>query len=1461
MRKFLISMLATCATILSVTAVGCEWLEEPPVDSSNSSVSTPEQAENRNVTFINGEGYAFTSNLGADTGVIPDGNDLTFTLDVGAFYTGSPIVFVNDTPVAPLSDGSYSIAVDGENLVVRAEGIRKDVSNMAGTGAFDDAFVISKPIDLVYIAEQVNKGIPAYVRGAYVLANDIDCKGETLDVIGDFSTEEAYFSGCVSCLADPETGDMQRFTISNFTINSRNKNYVGLFGAVFADLSVTSSGLFYGICIDNFTINAGVDKIDAENKSVSVGGLIGYGVGANLFLCDATNGEINLSGDNSYFSFAGGLIGYQQGFYEPTYASYFPSEIAYASVDVDVNILNGLALYAGGISGYLATNYPFGATSSVHNSYATGDVIGAIRSGGIAGGLGQYTVVSNCYATGNVMATSAQRVDDPLWTSDEFCTASAGGIVGFGENDSVAHDSFFNGTLSANAVSGSAYEKANGAIAHGDVKGKVSIDSQAYLAIDCLENVDLANTNFLTETLGWQPYDWVFEAGKLPTINYGTPEGGVKMSITLNYVAPGAPEGTKIEVNKQTSISYDYFDTASQSSNGYNAFGGFFATGSLSMYYEADNGYLSYGYFFDEACTKRVPYSYFPMKNLQFYIGFADPTPIVDTYTLISNSSATPLTITFKPTGIVAYSDGVTSQESNYQFDGETIVVEGARLARYYDGEIVVDETDTSVFADANFDLNRYSYLFFHGEMTENGLILYDGNYFTKDNPLSASKNALRGEFYTKDADVTTYYTLYGNRAVVETIETETGAYTYADYDVCVVNGSTLTLGSSESLYPELRINVDTLQELDAFKGTWAKSATINKSYVFDGAGNWEYAYVSYAREGNGYFYDYTKTTLDRASGTYEINGDELHFTQDGKAYVAKFNSDGFLEITTGNVTHVYYEGNSYEGTWLGNGFNLQLLGINEDGKGKATLLYDDGYVTELVYEPSETSGIVALYLPHAQYWKDTLFGYFTYDVASNTLSAVLSDANSATGYTAVSLYLYDDFYGNWICNAPELVNVDFFFDGFGLYAHLGTTGKLMLIENGQETEVEYTLDSTQQGKFAYKGATYFLSFDEDTNTITVTLGTNASMQRKDEFTDLVFVDMQGTTYLFDGRSALETGGKLTIGETVYGYKPDGENYAVYSGEDKVGSIVKGETTYVLTIGETVTDLYLTNAFMGNWAMNGLFEIFSVGPTDLTGRINAVFKGANVELTMLDPGTLTFDFKDGQMPVVYYLLVMFDEAINDNILVLTEDPTLFSGEYVVCTKSDALFGVWDSCQDNGKTKLYFDGVDSGYANSVAQLTLKLNYFTSTTNYFYNATDKGIVMWSQEQLAERTWYFKIVPLTVDEYNALENKDDAFVQRDKDGNVVKAILRVEVDGLYLTEAKDTTSNTVYFFDGEGKMWANGVVKYEYVIKSYNLDSTATLEVVDVTTNKTYKATLNYQDNKNITFTLGEEITGNA
>ena len=78
-----------------------------------------------------------------------------------------------------------------------------------------------------------------------------------------------------------------------------------------------------------------------------------------------------------------------------------------------------------------------------------------------------------------------------------------------------------------------------------------------------------------------------------------------------------------------------------------------------------------------------------------------------------------PLLSNLDENGIVTYADGVSNQQANYSFDGEYLLIEGARLARYYLGEVVIDESDTSVFADPAFDLYRYSYYNFLGTITD----------------------------------------------------------------------------------------------------------------------------------------------------------------------------------------------------------------------------------------------------------------------------------------------------------------------------------------------------------------------------------------------------------------------------------------------------------------------------------------------------------------------------------------------------------------------------------------------------------------------------------------------------------------------------------------------------------------------------------------------------------------------
>lgn len=1393
MKKYLIAFLLSLSCAFALAAVGCDKEETSspvtsestePTDSSPDENDEPEYTGSYKVTFEEGEGFTYKTDVVSGEEV--DGGEyVEFEVDLGGFYLDSvPLVYVNDKAIAHDSNGKYSVQVTDSELNIRVTGIKKDVStlNQTGTGSMESPFVISKPIDLIYMADKVNAGEQAYVQGAYVLANDIDCKGAELKVIGDGSTDYSYFSGCFSCDYDSTTGVLYDYKISNFTINSQNSNYVGLFGAVYSDFSVTSSALFYGIRLDNFTIEAGLYNHTGDNKTIIAGGLIGYGVGANMLLCQATNGTLNVTADKNYFSFAGGLIGYQQAYYDSGYGQYFPSEIAYATVGVDVTVLGeGMALYAGGISGYMATNYPLVSTASVHNSLATGDVSGALNCGGIAGGLGQYSVVSNCYAAGSVFAASYQLASMGTATSEDYYKAHAGGLVGFAENDAIAHDSFFNGDVAASAASGKGYAFTDTAIGGSYDDGYVSATSKKAQAINCKANVPLNDTKYFPENLGWGAYDWVFEKNKLPAVNYEVSEGVVQLSMNVHYVAPNKEsEDKSVTYREATSRQMNYFDSSIQSNSSYNTFGAFLAGGSLPYYCATDDGTMrSFGYFFDPECTQPVPYAYMPMKNIDLYIGFADVTEILGTYYFVSDALTSPLDITFDSNGIVIYSDGVTSQEAYYMYDQNgQITIDGARLARYYDGEIVLDDMATGVLQDTNFDLYRYMYYNFVGTVENGTLSLYDGVYFTESDPFIATA--------TK---------------------------------------------------PQV-------EEYDAFKGEWTKTANINKVYDFDGNGNWTYSYISYDRDGN----NYTSSAIAQANGTYTVvDTNVISFTHNGVDYVATINADGALEIVGNGVTQIFYRGASYLGKWKTNGVTMELFGIQANGTGLATLTYADGTVLELVYEETETENYLALYYPHADYWKNDIYGYFFYNLASHTLSATLYDYNNTdTGYSTYTFRALDEYYGEWVTPDGEFV-----FDGNGLYGHQNQKGYVTVTIGENTQRVEYSLDSRLNGTFTLNSAVYSFSYNEDENTVSLTSDTVEELNRKDKFANVVFVDTNGNEYVFDGRSTLATGGTLTVnGETKYTYKVNGDVYTVYDGEAEVGSIVTENNYYALTISGNVTHLYMSNEFMGNWVMSGLFSTFHIGPTDLDGVIKATFKGKAVEMSYLDTSILTFDYKEGNMPYTYYVFVINDEGYNSKVLVITEYPNLYGDDQIFCTQANALFGTWVWNKDENMS-ICFDGVSCSYAYGTA----KMVWGQYETPYNYRITDKGMMMYSQEALGDNYLYFNLTLLLPGDEGYEEAKADRNSWYNKaDGSV---LIRKEADSLCLTEARDEDGNE-YYFDGLGNIWIGDELafSYEYANVTYNGDKTATI-VTDAVDGKYYTLLLNYKVTGAYTLEIVEEI----
>lgn len=1418
MKKSPIGLLLLLSCAFTIGAVACS-------DNSDSSSSSSQSGNTHTVSYTTGDGFEYADLTVKNGASVAHGAVASFTLDIGAFYDGTPMVYANDNLITPNDKGVYRVQVL-KDTNISVTGITKAVSEMEGSGTYDSPFLVTKPIDLLHIAQEVNAGNQTYVNGTYILMNDIDCKGEELEVIGDLSTDQSYFAGLFSCNSDQDILENGRPTISNFTITTNDTNYVGLFGAVMVDLSVTSSALIYGIELDNFTINASITESKQDNNTLIVGGLVGYGIGANIMNCDITNGTINVYADEAYFSFAGGAIGYQQATYMEAYGQYLDSQVINTYTDVDIRALKGAVLAAGGIVGQSMTTNPY-AIPFVLNSYSTGNISGAIRAGGIVGGLGEYASVSNCYATGEIVANSAQSAADADEDYLQYCYASAGGLVGYAENNTIVHDSFSTSKTYAFAVSGKAYQAAHSLVGNGDKAGTSSVDAQKYIIFNCLDatpnneygDVNLKDISTLTTILGWKDHTWILSNNNYPTINFEASTGDTT-TVTQYYLTKD--KNVTIKVNNRTEYEQTYLDSALESSNYvYAPLGGAFTTGSLPYYYAADNaGYVSYGYYLDEACTMRMPNGYVPVGNVKLYVPFAKPdeTLLGEYDLLLQNGSHATLTLSIDKTtglGAATYSDGAITQKTTFLYTGEYVVIQNARFARYFTGAVTVEDSESATTLETLFDSNRYNFYDFKAILDQDGsLRLFDGTYFTETAPLVASKNAFRGEYYRKSDQM--QFVFFGTNGVLYREGENEKTFTYTvvgnTLNLAYTNGSQLTLSKSD------------LSEYDDFKGTWTKSATSNKNFVFDGMGNWSYTYVSYERNAYG---TSKKEILERLNGTYTVNEDGTAL-QLSNGYTVSFRDDGALCVIGDGKTQIYYQENSFNGKWkdLTDSVTLQLSGMMKNGVGSGYFTYDGVENYEFTYTMSETTDFLILYID------DTLYGYFTYDPTLGIMSAMLYDPNSADGFTTFNLFAIDDFDGVWISNNTDLDTLRFNGNGFSIF---GDNGKVIV--NEEEVSVSYTLtNATLTGSFVYNGNVYRLTYDEDNAVLYVDKdGSVTTMERKDVFAETTFIDLEGNTYRFDGKSNLKNGGSFTMNETNYRYYSNDSTYDVYDNDTQVGTIRQTDKYYTLTLSGTSHQLYIQNEWMGDWAVSGAYELLKIGPTDLDGNMRVTFQNITTTTEKLSSTLYTFHVKTN---LDYYLFILENES--EKTLVLSQSSSLLDSDYSVCSRANILFGTWIRTGTNRSVS--FDGVTSIYQSGQA----KISRGESSTDYYYMIQDDNILMWSQEVKGDSTIYYKVV------FTEDIDADDVYRLGDR------AIRLQSVDSLFLTKATDENGVT-YTFDGgnvdgeEGTVTATNGKTYAYKIDSFNYDNTANLTFTDKETGEKYDVTMDYNDKSDITITL--------
>lgn len=1143
---------------------------------------------------------------------VKNGDTVTFSVTVEDGYTQNPRVTANDN-LLTAENSVYSLKIEQDTTVKVAEVFEVSPS-LSGEGTSESPYLIASARDINYMASMVNSGNSQYVLAYYALSGDIDCGGKSLDVIGDGSGSASFFGGYF---------DGKNYTVSNYVINAVGVDFAGLFGYVQASGTGDDLGTVTNLNLKDFTINA----FPADGKNVSVGSFIGYGYAANLLVGSATNGKINVFGNN-YFCYVGGAVGIQQSASTASDGSLYPfySAVNYVHTDVDIYCGTGYVYAAGGITGYLFSDNEM-TTASVSNCYSEGDIFGVIRAGGIVGMLGDYSSVANCYSTGELGA----YVD--LDTDDKDYMALAGGIAGYAGVNGIISDSFSTATLYADSINGTGFEKTDGILAYSKENAVNEYGTTVY---NCYSGNDAKGTSssFIKNDLKWNSVDWVITDGSLPAINYGTVE---EHKFNVNYDFGSKKVSDATTKTQEISITQNYYtplcDYFRYEQNG------------LKEVFASDDDNTSYGYFFDAGYTKRVPYGYILTREITFYVGFADYKDVEGTYCFDKNGRT--VTLTLEKDGGYVYVDGVT-YESAYTYDGSKLFFYDAPFARL--ASLPADYDDPSLYFET-YD--------FVGTKTGGSLKLYDGTYFEESAPLSLAPAA-------------------------------------------------------------------STPSSDAFCGYWEKSATINKVYYFDGAGNWTYS-VNGEKKSQG--------TYSVANGVADLGG----------GVEVSVHKSGLLSVKEGGKEEYYCYRGSLFGTWFdratGNYLAIEGYGSSLSGD---LIISVDGTPSALRYVKDDFFGENCFTLLSGT----SLYGYLKLN-PDNTLTGVLY-SSAAGGFTeGNTFYLIDNFTGEWI-GESSVDGVDFGaidFNGFGIYEvtvaeglteNLGTL--TIHTADGKEVECEYKLNAGNvlEGQFVYNGKTYTLTFDDKSGVVKIN-GT-AELQRKDELYEYMLVDDDGVTYEFNGGGNLNKGGILTITDTdgnaeEIGYKITGGKIADKSLQVTLLNINSGAESGSLTIssnrfaftrtGSPRKYLDIKTAYTGTWAVSGFMYSFTVGNFDLgltsSGKFMDMSSTATYEY-FPDNNYVRLSYISDKMtqPVSIYLIY-----IEDGNLAVSSYPYLVAGDYYYASPRDEFMGAWYNSEDRNRT-LQFDGLaDSKYSYGIA--------FDSTQNvtYLYTRRFGKIYMWEHD----------------------------------------------------------------------------------------------------------------------------------
>lgn len=1314
------------------------------------------------VTFNEIDGVEYISEYDQSV-TVPFNTDISFALDISPFYTAeSAIVRAGSRTASPNDDGIYVVRATSDMQINVLDVVEVQPSCTTGGTSSEDPFWIYTPADWKFIAEQVNAGNPNYVNGYYQMAADLDFQGETIPVIGDASDVggvQTYFGGYFNGMG---------YSISNFKIETNGKPYVGPFGYVVADLEDANFGIILDLKVKDFTISAVMNRDGAD--MLACGGIIGYGIGANILNCSVENANIEITGNDYYSSFVGGAVGVLQTAYLDfgDFESRVSSQVAYVSVtNANIYALSGIIPAAGGVVGYTyAPDYL--STASLINCYANNVfTYGAIHTGGVVGQLGAYSSVFNSYATGNVTANT--NIND-LVNMPDYCYAYAGGIVGYAENETAVVNCFSTAALDSSAKLGKSYQVINGTIAKADSANTHNAGAiPVYTRNNYYANggkdgdLDLTNPDFIFKELNWYDFDWEYKDGaSYPVFNYNSSyEDGFAVTAVYSGATVNGKNDYFVAFENYAPLSFAYVSDQV----------------ALSEFTYGDNGKISYGLFFDQECTQRVPYSYlFAAQKETFYVGFISYDEVAGEYEMKVSSGDT-ASLVLNNDGSYQYEDGGITTGGLYRYNGEYIVFENARFARYANG------------GNVNSDIYMLDFYSFRADIKDGDLYIYDGVYFTEDKPLVAlSSFGFEGEYFFSN---NTY--VFGKDWTVK-INNQTYTYTLSGSTLKISNGATGTYNNGKVV-----LSGSTLKKADDFKGEWIVSAAENYKLILDGKGGWTMETFGYDK--TEYYPTYETYTTKK--GSYTISGTKATLTETtgGKTYSVALDADGYLCMTGSGIDLTFSRANGYSGEWLAitnyGDVLLRLNGITIDGSGMGEIEYWDGNVYSLFY--AMEYGRITLY-------NDIIvFGYMSYNARTDTLEAYLYDSNQSIideTYT-YTFYHYDAFLGEWVGEFDAFGTIDF--NGFGSYnvGLIGMEGRLTI--NGEEFDYSLNADSLS-GSFAYDGVSYSISYNPSTGVLTISSGsTSKDYERKDIYADAEIVDLNGSTYAFDGRGNLVSGGQLIVTtkdgvSTTYKYTISGTQTKVFKGSTQYATIKVVGNTYVWTAGGKDTKLYTNNLFVGTWAVGGSYTTISISPMNTIGEMQVEKDGiASIAVYNKETGICTYENQ--------YLIPLTNGGF------AISNTEVLGTDYSVCMTADELFGTqWTKkgFTASANSTYEFDGLGLSETSGSA----KRLYGGSATLYTY------------EYLAEYGTYRMYDgsnSIMIIEFCEV-GTSGAYVSADG----TRAFLLSNIDELYMAEAIEEATGYTYTFDG----------KYTYSSKDGGTPGTVTVTDADGNVVTTYK-----------------------